>query len=78
MQSLVLLLSLLVDATTILIQGASLAMLGVGQANKDELSAGLKHALDELRNLIDSLDPLTNEIPFILAIVRERFEPPLR
>lgn len=54
---------------------STLAMLEVSPSlKKSDISAGLKDALNELRNLIDSLDSLTNDIPTILAILRERFE----
>jgi signal transduction histidine kinase len=53
---------------------STLAMIEVGKFDQQEISSSLKDALNELRNIIDSLDPLANNVLSILASVRERFE----
>jgi signal transduction histidine kinase len=52
----------------------TLSIVEGGQATREVVSAGLRGSLDEMRMLIDSLDPLAGDLPTLLAIVRERHE----
>ncbi len=56
----------------------TLAMVTEGDAESGELADSLRASLDEMRLMIDSLDPLIGDLPSLLAAVRERLEPGLR
>jgi signal transduction histidine kinase len=57
---------------------STLAMIESGDFDKDELSEAIRGALDDMRLVIDSLDPDVDDIPTLLAMVRCRLEPRLR
>ena len=48
------------------------------EASRDEIAGSLRGSLDEMRLLVDSLDPLTDDLAVLLASIRERLEPGLR
>lgn len=54
---------------------STLAMVELGTAQKDELREALRGALDEIRIVIDSLDPLVDDIPTLLGMLRGRLQP---
>jgi signal transduction histidine kinase len=56
---------------------STLAMVESGQAERGEVAAALRSALDEMRIVVQSLDPLVEDLPSLLAILRSRLEPRL-
>ena len=56
----------------------TLAMVEEGDAGTDEIAEALRASLEEMRLMIDSLDPMIGDLPTLLATVRERFERGLR
>lgn len=54
-----------------------LAMVEGGEPSRDLLSDNLKTALEELRCVVDSLDPDIGDLGMLLGVVRERLEPRL-
>ncbi len=56
----------------------TLAMVEEGDARSDEIAESLRTSLEEMRLMIDSLDPMIADLPTLLATVRERFERGLR
>jgi len=57
---------------------AALAQVEKGDFNKAVLSETLQSALDDIRLMIDSLDPVDEDIVTVLAMFRSRIEPRLR
>jgi PAS domain S-box-containing protein len=57
---------------------STIAMLERGQSNPGEVAEALRRALDEMRILIDSLDPSTTDLSTSLGKLRARLEPLLR
>jgi signal transduction histidine kinase len=55
-----------------------LAMVERGLAPRSEVSESLRRALDDIRIVIDSLDPSTADLPVSLGKLRARLEPLLR
>jgi signal transduction histidine kinase len=56
---------------------STLAMVESGHASAGEISDALRGALDEMRIVLQSLDPLVEDLPALLGIVRSRIEPRL-
>ncbi len=56
---------------------STLAMVESGHAERGEVAAALRGALDEMRIVVESLDPLVEDLPALLGIVRSRLEPRL-
>ncbi len=56
----------------------TLSVVEDGGASRAEIASSLRGALDEMRLLIDSLDPLVQDLPTLLATIRNRLEPSLR
>lgn len=57
---------------------STLAMVQAGQTNPDLLARALREAIDDLRLMIDSLDPVDGDLCSVLANMRARIEPKLR
>ncbi len=57
---------------------AALAQVEKGDFNKAVLSETLQNALDDIRLMIDSLDPVDEDIIAVLAMFRSRIEPRLK
>jgi signal transduction histidine kinase len=57
---------------------STLAMIESGDYDQAALSEAIRAALDDMRLVIDSLDPDVDDIPTLLAMVRCRLEPRLR
>lgn len=57
---------------------AALAMVEHGAFGGEEVAHVLRDAIDDLRLVIDSLDPGEADLPELLGLVRERLEPRLR
>ncbi len=57
---------------------AALAQVEKGDFNKAVLSETLQSALDDIRLMIDSLDPVDEDVVTVLAMFRSRIEPRLR
>ncbi len=55
-----------------------LSMVERGSATSDEIAEALRRAIDEIRIVIDSLDPNTMDLPTSLGRLRTRLEPLLR
>lgn len=55
-----------------------LAMVERGLATPNEVAEGLRRAIDDIRIVIDSLDPTTTDLPTSLGKLRARLEPLLR
>ncbi len=53
---------------------AALAQVETGNVNKTVLSETLQHALDDIRLMIDSLDPIDEDIVAVLAMLRSRLD----
>ena len=53
---------------------STLAMVESGNVNEQVISESLKDTINELRNIIDSLDPTANDVASVLAIIRERMQ----
>jgi signal transduction histidine kinase len=56
---------------------ATLAMLERGVRDPNVLSVSLRQALDDLRLMIDSLDPIEDDLNAVLAMLRDRMAPHL-
>lgn len=56
---------------------STLAMVEDGQLDKAVLAGALRSALDDMRLVIDSLDPDVDDIPTLLGMIRCRLEPRL-
>jgi len=57
---------------------AALAQVETGNINTEVLSETLQNALDDIRLMIDSLDPIDEDIVAVLAMFRSRIEPRLK
>ena len=57
---------------------SALAQIETGAFDKDILSDTLQNALDDIRLMIDSLDPVDEDIVAVLAMFRSRIEPRLK
>ena len=57
---------------------SALAQVETGEINKEVLSETLQNALDDIRLMIDSLDPVDEDIVAVLAMFRSRIEPRLK
>ncbi len=57
---------------------AALAQVDKGDINKEILNETLQNALDDIRLMIDSLDPVDEDIVAVLAMFRSRIEPRLK
>lgn len=57
---------------------ATLAMVEAGDYEPAELSEAIRASLDDMRLVIDSLDPDVDDIPTLLGMVRCRLEPRMR
>jgi len=57
---------------------STLALVEGEQPKEEEIARALREALEEMRLVIDSLDPILDDIPSILAALRSRLEPRLR
>lgn len=57
---------------------STLAMVESGRCERDELAEALRRALDDMRLVIDSLDPTVDDIPTLLGTFRGRLEPRLK
>jgi signal transduction histidine kinase len=55
-----------------------LAMVERGLASSSEVAEGIRRAIDDIRIIIDSLDPTTTNLPASLGRLRARLEPLLR
>jgi signal transduction histidine kinase len=56
---------------------STLAMVEGGRFTPDRVAEALRDALDDLRLVIDSLDPVDDDLLSVLGVVRARFEPRL-
>jgi signal transduction histidine kinase len=56
---------------------AALAMVERGSFRSEEIAHVLRDAIDDLRLVIDSIDPAETDLPAMLGLVRERLEPRL-
>lgn len=56
---------------------STLALVESGRATPDGVAEALRAALDDLRLVIDSLDPLEDDILAVLGVLRARLEPRL-
>ncbi|MCC5869660.1 MAG: hypothetical protein JJU27_14260 [Gammaproteobacteria bacterium] len=56
---------------------SSIALVENGGPSADELAQTLRAALDDLRLMIDSLDPMEGDLVMLLGAFRERIEPQL-
>jgi signal transduction histidine kinase len=56
---------------------STLALVESGRATPDSVAEALRAALDDLRLVIDSLDPLEDDILAVLGVLRARLEPRL-
>jgi signal transduction histidine kinase len=57
---------------------STIAMLERGRSTQDEVTEALRRALDDMRIVIDSLDPTTTDLTTSLGKLRVRLEPLLR
>ena len=57
---------------------ATLSMVEAGQASRAQLADALRTALDDLRLMIDSLDPVEDDLSLVLGMFRARLEPRLQ
>ncbi|MEZ5590739.1 MAG: hypothetical protein R3F53_08545 [Gammaproteobacteria bacterium] len=57
---------------------ATLSMVEAGQASREQLADALRTALDDLRLMIDSLDPVEDDLSLVLGMFRARLEPRLQ
>ena len=57
---------------------STIAMLERGRSTQSEVAEALRRALDDMRIMIDSLDPATTDLPTSLGKLRARLEPLLR
>jgi len=57
---------------------SALSMIERGQADPDDVAEALRRAIDDIRIVIDSLDPDTTDLPTSLGLLRARLEPLLR
>ncbi|MGH0036516.1 MAG: sensor histidine kinase [Myxococcota bacterium] len=55
-----------------------LSMIEAGDAEPDELAGSVRASLDEMRLLIDSLDPAVEDLEDLLGLIRDRLDPSLR
>ncbi len=56
---------------------STLSMVETGQAKHPEIATALRTALDDLRLLIDSLDPVEDDLTLVLGMYRSRLAPRL-
>ena len=56
---------------------STLAMVESGHSTQESVAEALRDALDDLRLVIDSLDPADDDLLSVLGVVRSRFEPRL-
>lgn len=56
---------------------STLAMVESGHSTPEGVAEALRDALDDLRLVIDSLDPVDDDLLSVLGVVRSRFEPRL-
>jgi signal transduction histidine kinase len=57
---------------------AALAMVERGSFRGEEIAHVLRDAIDDLRLVIDSIDPAETDLPAMLGLVRDRLEPRLQ
>jgi signal transduction histidine kinase len=57
---------------------STIAMLERGRSSQSEVAEALRRALDDMRIVLDSLDPTTTELTTSLGKLRARLEPLLR
>lgn len=57
---------------------SALAMAEDGETKPPQIADVLRGALDDMRLVIDSLDPLIDDVPTLLGMIRGRVEPRLR
>ncbi len=57
---------------------STLALVESGRATPDGIADALRDALDDLRLVIDSLDPVEEDLLAVLGVIRGRLEPRLR
>lgn len=57
---------------------STLALVESGRATSDGIADALRDALDDLRLVIDSLDPVEEDLLAVLGVIRGRLEPRLR
>lgn len=56
---------------------SALAMVEGGQSSEKEISDALRSSIDDMRLVVDSLDPDVNDLPMLLGMIRGRIEPRL-
>lgn len=56
---------------------STLSMVEASDANKEEILNALRAAIDDLRVMIDSLDPVEDDLTTVLAMYRARIQPRL-
>ena len=56
---------------------STLSMVEAGQASREQVVDALRAALDDLRLMIDSLDPIEDDLALVLGMYRARLEPRL-
>ena len=56
---------------------STLAMVETGQASREHVAEALRAALDDLRLMIDSLEPVEDDLALVLGMYRSRLEPRL-
>jgi signal transduction histidine kinase len=56
---------------------STLAMVEAGEGDRDRLGGALREALDEMRLMLDSLDPAEDDLLAVLATMRARLQPRL-
>ncbi len=57
---------------------SALAMAEDGETSTPEIAEVIRGALDDMRLVIDSLDPVIDDVPTLLGMIRGRVEPRLR
>jgi signal transduction histidine kinase len=57
---------------------STLAMVELGRGGKEDVAASLRGALEDMRLVIDSLDPHVHALPELLGMLRSRLAPLLR
>jgi len=56
---------------------STLSMVEAGQVSREQVTEALRAALDDLRLMIDSLDPVEDDLALVLGMYRSRLEPRL-
>ncbi|NJN46539.1 MAG: hypothetical protein HC808_08730 [Candidatus Competibacteraceae bacterium] len=57
---------------------SALALVQSGQTEPTLVSEALQRALDDLRLMIDSLEPVDDDLPTVLGMLRSRLQPQLQ